>query len=809
MPVIKAPFNFVPLSQEVVTPYWGPYINQDVPFEDGQSGTIEVSLKACSPLFVRDGKKTEERPQRFSQTGDGRYFIPGSSLKGMVRSVMEIMTFSKMKLVNDHRFAYRDFHNNHLYKVSDISKAAESGWLYKDAEGNYHIEECGVPGRIHMKELRKLSPAPKINYYSFFTKGETGFQFDANKDEHKSALFKYKQLDKPHPKIEVSHTPSDGNNKYDYRDKYRFERMADELSVTSEHTKIGTLVLTGQPDARKKGDKEKKKKPSGKVYEFVFWDPHNTIQLENSVEGEPEVIQKMKWAYLEHKNEDEQSDDWKHFKQKLNNGEKIPVFYQKEGEEVISMGLSLLYKLAYDHSVQEMINNRQRSEGLSMAEGIFGYTSKTDNGQESLKGRVHVGHAFGKGGIKEDGEKVEVLASPKASYYPIYVQQSLSRGRVDKYNTYNDRFASIAGWKRYPVRKGSPISNELSTKHKVKNLEKVATSFVPVKSGSEFTFCIQYHNLKKVELGALVSAISFHSYDKAFHSLGMAKPLGYGKVKLAIKNVDQYMEAMQSFEAFMSVTLKKDWTETAVMKELFSMVSEQENSDGLLEYMSLDDQDFAFAKKRREALPNYSKLPGVSVMTVPSLVEKEDIEKTNEIIEKEMALYEAREAPQKILSKYLEHTQGSLESELSKKKNQLIELLQRQRKKIKKELKLGQAEMEKQQARKVGPNLSSVDPQVRRAFKDSLEPVIKIYISQLHFSKEAFEEKKKSTNGLIPEAFHADIERKILEIVPHANKSDKKNWLKDFNKNNWIKVTASWIGETKARTLHEKIKDLL
>ena len=61
MSIVKAPFNFVPLNEKVVIPYWGPYINHDLPFEDAQCGSLEVSIEAHNPIFVRDGKKTEAR----------------------------------------------------------------------------------------------------------------------------------------------------------------------------------------------------------------------------------------------------------------------------------------------------------------------------------------------------------------------------------------------------------------------------------------------------------------------------------------------------------------------------------------------------------------------------------------------------------------------------------------------------------------------------------------------------------------------------------------------------------------------------
>ena len=58
--MIKAPFNFVPLSDKVYFPDWADKISHDVPFEDGLSGTIELKITAQTPIFVRNGHTKED-----------------------------------------------------------------------------------------------------------------------------------------------------------------------------------------------------------------------------------------------------------------------------------------------------------------------------------------------------------------------------------------------------------------------------------------------------------------------------------------------------------------------------------------------------------------------------------------------------------------------------------------------------------------------------------------------------------------------------------------------------------------------------
>ena len=61
MSTIKAPFNFVPLSEKVFFPDWADQISQDIPFSDGLSGTIELKITAESPIFVRNGYNREDK----------------------------------------------------------------------------------------------------------------------------------------------------------------------------------------------------------------------------------------------------------------------------------------------------------------------------------------------------------------------------------------------------------------------------------------------------------------------------------------------------------------------------------------------------------------------------------------------------------------------------------------------------------------------------------------------------------------------------------------------------------------------------
>jgi len=66
--------------------------------------------------------------------------------------------------------------------------------------------------------------------------------------------------------------------------------------------------------------------------------------------------------------------------------------------------------------------------------------------------------------------------------------------------------------------------------------DKLDTTIRPIDKGAVFKGCIRFHNLKPEELGALLSAITFHNTPDCYHQIGKAKPYGYGKITI---NVDK------------------------------------------------------------------------------------------------------------------------------------------------------------------------------------------------------------------------------------------------------------------------------
>lgn len=770
--MITSPYNFVPLSDKVVMPFWANHVSHDIPFKDSQSGVLKLKLKAESPIYVRNGvpksiNKDDNEAKSFNNI-DGHYFIPGSSIKGMLRTVMEIMSFGRMgNKVNDHRYSVRDFQNDTIYPKSDLSKEALCGWLYKK-DGQFFLDDCGKPGRVSQKELDKLCIGmPKISDYY---KEAQNITKNNKSSEAKNKLFSFEK----------------GGHKF-ILDFIDVERPVYKLD---QNGKPGTIVFTGQPGVRKEPDHQK---ASGKHLEFIFFEPKCT-----EVPVEKEAIDNFFFAYYDHEKA-QQKDDWKWRKPQLDKGKKIPIFFRINPDGSIKdMGLSLLYKIIYKNSVVDAINFQQsEADSFDLAETIFGYT---DN-KSALKGRVHVGHAFTEKNVRPIDEKLEVLAGPKASFYPNYIEQNNEKGKREKikgkYQTFMDD-AKIRGWKRYPIHSGE-VKRNPPPEIKGRINEKVGTKFVPLPAHTDFTFDIHYHNLRKEEFGALISAITFHNTNGLYHSIGSGKPLGYGKSTIEIINLSEEvkLEMLKAYELFMDCELGNSsplWFQSDELKELFAM-AKPDNDDNNLKYMKLEE--FAGAKgKRRDdpkfALQYYSFISNNKVDVKPISTEQ-DLKAALRNYQIEKQLLERQQNMETLKENLISKNKEALENALQNKKNELIAQLAARKEDIlekeRKELALMKEDERRKRVMKGLPTeWQSVD-----SFRNLCNRI------------PAWE--KLQPDQKIPEAFKNELAAILRNIIENelSKSKTKRNWKGSFAENkNWGMITI-WLGESRAQSLFNEL----
>ena len=486
---MKAPFNFVPLSEEVFFPDWAEEISHDIPFSDGRSGILRLKITAKTPIFVRNGHTREDKEywtddyKSFCHTPDGRFFIPATSLKGMVRNILEIASFGKMSHITNKRYSLRDLHLK-AYLEYFRTHEVRCGWMRIDrSKGEAVVEDHGIPGRISAKDVDEMLGLYGNQSLENFVK-----EGNLRTEKNRSAVYKYKQIVK-NCNLHGQFVRIQNENDVDPRKKYR----------SSSNGEPGVVVLTGQPGKRQ----EKRGRSTGKFYEFIFFDKEYG-QLTLDINQENGVYDDFCFIYQD-------SDDWKYWKNK----DRIPVFFTVEDGHISYMGLSYLFKLPFKKHLKDFLNKKHLDAKLDLAECIFG----TVEG-DALKGRVQFSHAFCRN-PKVGDILYPYMGSPKPTYYPIYTQQNGKNGmmfdghRMLKYKTFLDDDAKLRGWKRYPVREAPSRISE-----PIPGQEENTSPFEPLDAGCEFLFTVRYHNLREKELAALVFALNVS--EKCLYSLGFA-----------------------------------------------------------------------------------------------------------------------------------------------------------------------------------------------------------------------------------------------------------------------------------------------
>lgn len=580
MPNMKSPFNFVPVSEKVYFPDWSEQISQDVPFSDGVSGIIHLHIMTHTPTFVRNGHTQEDAKEKnatynsFSKTNK-EYFIPATSIKGELRNILEILSFSKMDIDHSSLFAQREWDKPNLYTLKSKPSDVRCGWLRR--KGNdYEIINCGKPYRISHKRLDEyIGESLMKNHFS--KKNGIDLNEKIEGKDPKTAIFKYELMKKRG--IDLTNLSfeldEEACNRYNTR----------RVLVTDNGTIEGTIVLTGQPDPWTERDNPNIAHPKGKYYEFVFANNEDVINGEKAYNVSKETFDHYKFIYQD-------SDEWQRIKADIETKQGVPVFFRVEGKKIKDFGMAFLYKLPYEKSPFEVLPEAHKSETPDLAQCIFGYTSKN----KSLKGRVQFGHAFSND-AQPDEDVTLILNSPKASYYPIYIRQDGRNGIVTRYETYND--GKLSGWKRYHIRK--------KTWKKTMNSERLDTVIHPVKEGSTFNGSISFHNLRPVELGALLSALTFHGTNGCYHSIGQGKPYGFGKVTYDIdldcdNNNNEQEYYMSCFEYTMSQ--HTNWVGSEQVTTLLTMAANEVEGTPF-EYMTMEmggANEFILAKNNNEYL---------------------------------------------------------------------------------------------------------------------------------------------------------------------------------------------------------------
>jgi len=783
---IKSTYNFVPapMEREVFFPDWDKQVSHDKPFYNCESGEIHFKITAVSPVFIRNGHARNTEENEFShimENGAKKYFIPSTSIKGLIRSLLEPWTFSRMtqiKGINDGEygiFGLRDMANNE-YSKEEI-KNVKSGWL-KKVNGEYFIFPCNNY-RIELSEI------------------ETQYALSRGELKGLNAIEKYQK---------TVITPFASSISFE-RGKNLSNYVGIQCHFDPGGTINGHLVMFGDI--------------VNKRYEYVF-----TLPTTAKLACPEELVKKM--DDIEKNNKESL---WKNLRGKISTG--IPVFYKDEKVGVQTFirhfGFSKLYRLNNSHYLNQLnpvssYPTKKNTFRPDFCDLLFGNVKEPDH---ALKGRVFFSHAFCHRNPTILPQQERVLNEPKASFYPAYLKQDGVNGKLrnnTNYKTYHNPEATLKGYKRYPVH--HTIKPNVETDN-----ENISSRFLPLDAGSIFLGKMRYHNLKKCELGALISALSFHNNSSSFfHSIGGAKPYGFGKITIEVINIHEYEDTLKEFEHTMNLHVQRvfgnqsKWIDTSNVLEALSMAANPKDAqtDRLLKYPQIEpDNEFNEYKIEKLILEDYSERNGrfiiASLLDQGFLAEKATEEQSKMLIKAEVVnkydllfeagLYEKAKAGYirikdllgeeglKEKLKQIEEKKEENDWEVASESDSVVKLDEFLKKYPQSKFKQ-QAEIEKVEIQK-------------RKKEAEIEEVQK---KDLVFKDYKFETIKNMLNPYLKKKgfFFSETQiARIEEAILKAWKNDQKSFMK---KNNYAKIIEfpwtdiiKWIGIERTNSVYNKL----
>ncbi|SKB11353.1 conserved hypothetical protein [Planktothrix sp. PCC 11201] len=583
-----APYNFVELPDQVVTVEPNSLPSGDRYHPNRHTGRIKCTLTTESLIYTRCGWSPKDfakygemafkdlpdeiqklRANFFINPATHQLMIPGSSIRGMLRTLVEIVSFSKIERVTDKKLFYRSLGDpalKEIYQANFVDNLGDAqhspnpkapcyhskvraGFLRK--RGNsYFVEECGY-GRIDRNVINTvIVNKPNIPSKPLY-QGSSPAKTPSWNYQHETIYVDIDPSEQDHFFIRQTNN----NGKQRHPDLYLRFRKVHSASFTPALTlKQGTLVITGDMQH--------------KHLEFVFLDEKLNEDPypvdENIIRRFQDDDQLTKWQEKAYP-KDKPSHACRQKDGYLRDGE--PVFFlldensQEDNKNIRFLGRAQMFRFPYPSSPLEFVAEKLRDKSeTDIAEAVFGYIDGKKPRKEAYASRVFITDAT----LKLDQEKPDqkekvqvslnkepqqiLLSSPKPTTFQHYLVQP------KKTNALKENLKHYASQTPTDTEPGETvIRGHKLYWHKPCQIEVPSdasdnqTSLVkPIDPEIEFTFNIHFENLSDVELGTLLWVLSLSSDklqqletgkpdEQYCFSLGMGKPLGMGAVKIDYK----------------------------------------------------------------------------------------------------------------------------------------------------------------------------------------------------------------------------------------------------------------------------------
>jgi CRISPR-associated protein (TIGR03986 family) len=328
----SAPYNFIPLPHKIVP---APEVTVDFSSyrQDLLSGYIDLEIEAKTDLFIRG-----EREKFFSIAG--RPSIPGSSMRGLIRSMVELVSFSKLSYSDgNRRFFYRNI-NDPVYRAQFLGSRKGDPIKIK-SKGGYLVKK----GRRY-----ELHPVDKVYRVDMNRLLDPGFKRGIN------------ERNKCHSQVDVWYDPAKVDQ-FKHKENLLLEyNTLKELHLSDRGSLLkGVLIRTGPLGDRKH-------------YQWVL--PVFTLARD------PFDVTTVMDIYASDENRDPSADLVK----LSHEGNPVPCFYLTDDEgKPEFIGQTGIFRIPYRKRVVDCMPT-PGDAGMDIAESIFGGIEQ--GGSKQRSGRV-------------------------------------------------------------------------------------------------------------------------------------------------------------------------------------------------------------------------------------------------------------------------------------------------------------------------------------------------------------------------------------------------------------------------------------
>lgn len=565
-PTATAPYNFVPLPELVV-----PAVESAEALPDHDhyerarhTGYFDITLLTRSPLYVRcplttdqllrqdrgdDAKlpfreQVKNTPDFFYTRDPDQPVIPGSSLRGMLRGLLEIISYGKVQWVTERQLVYR--------AVGDRSSLGQHYRTQllganKGSSPNMHFDYPSSKVRGgYLRRTRAgwaIQPAKEILSETFvhveYTAAQPIIGTYGRQQVHPVFVEPAGRVSSP-------------------RGSRGSANLVLDLAITKRVTASPSsglvpakLVESGHMEGA-----------HAKHWHCAIYEPDPNTALIPIPDSVWETYQEDR---------DLTRGPLTPTRKLMHDGD--PLFCLLDGKgQLVFFGPTMMLRLPYTQLAIDLVPPAlRRPEEIDYAEALFGFV-RTDRELKNLEqrglpvpkqgskgrayaGRVCVTNAVLVGGQSDIWPALEplvpkILATPKPTAFQHYlVQTSDRKNSLRHYDSASPDETVIRGHKLYWRQRADWVSSDDATRMIEEDPQKRAdidrqegmgkpdtqhTQLKPVKAGIRFTFRVYFENLSDEELGALSWALHplGHPGKDYCHSLGMGKPLGMGAVKL-------------------------------------------------------------------------------------------------------------------------------------------------------------------------------------------------------------------------------------------------------------------------------------